>query len=425
MASRWFYRVFDQEMGPVGFQDLAELVRAGTLTEEDRVRREFGDEWIAAREVIGLFRAAQGSAGDARPPEPEPEPGALQPRLRPPDVAVAAPVARPRRWRTPRIGPSAGITAAIVLVAGAIVGYEFWSHRRSRIFPESAARHRPPVDRKSREAILGPRPEVCSVPGLQEGKAMPIPGLESADPAYSPCLTADLRTIVFAAMRDRVTDYDLYVSTRGDASKPFAPPQIIRSCQSREFEAFPALSPDGLELIFVRGFNEPRFCHSRRASVADDFGAPVVWPVKDHGVAKPYLHRPQFIDPLHLTFCVVNLADDSRTIFTVQRRDAEGVFGPLETVRMAEARPPYFFSENGLRAYCHSPDGVFVCLRRAKRDPYGSPIRILDPARTGIMDGPFWITPKEDAIFYVSTGPGKKPDLGPEDKGRKLWMIRF
>ena len=425
MASRWFYKVFDQEMGPVGFQDLAELVRAGTLTEEDRVRREFSEEWTPAREVIGLFRTRQGPAAEAKPPEPESVLSAPQPPLRPPKVAVATPVARPRRWRIPRIGLSAAITAAIVLVVGVIVSYEFWSHRRSRIFPESASHRRPPVDRKSREAILGPRPEVCSVPGLPEGKAMPIPGLESVDPAYSPCLTADLRTIVFAAMRDRVTDYDLYISTRDDVSKPFAPPKVIPSCQSREFEAFPTLSPDGLELMFVRGFNQPRFCHSRRASVSDDFGEPVVWPVKDHGVAKPYLHRPQFIDPLHLTFCVVNLADESRTIFTVQRRDANSAFGPLEKVRMTDAWPPYFFAENGLRAYCYSPDGVFVSLRRARRDPYGSPIRILDPARTGPMDGPFWIAPKEDAIFYVSTGPGKKPDLGPEDKGRKLWMICF
>jgi len=59
MASQWWCRVAGQELGPVTFQDLAQMVRAGKLKEDDRVRRELSNEWIAARDVIGLFRAAQ------------------------------------------------------------------------------------------------------------------------------------------------------------------------------------------------------------------------------------------------------------------------------------------------------------------------------------------------------------------------------
>jgi len=426
MASRWFYRVFDQEMGPVGFQDLVEMVRAGTLTEKDRVRRESGEEWIAPREVIGLFRAAQVEPATAKAPEPESRPRPTEGKSHPPEDIAPAPLPRRRRRRTvPHLGARGWVAAGLVLVVVAIVGYELWSHRKSRVFPKSVLGRPRPVDRESREAILGPRSKVPSIPGLKEGKPTPIPGLEAIDPGYSPCLTPDLRTIVFAAMYDRVADYDLYISTRDDVSKPFAPPKVIKSCQSKELEAFPTLSPDALELMFVRGFSQPRFYHSRRASVSDDFGEPAVWPVNEHGIAKPYLHRPQFIDRMHLTFCIVNLADDTRTIFTVERRDANSVFGPLQKVRMTDAWPPYFFCDNGLRAYCHSPDGVFFSNRRAKSHPYGPPLPILDPAVTGTMDGPFWLTPQEDAIFYVSTGPGKKPDLGPDDKGRKLWMVRF
>ena len=52
MASRWFYRVGGQEVGPVTFQEMAQLVRDGRLTDGDRVRREISNEWIAAREGV-------------------------------------------------------------------------------------------------------------------------------------------------------------------------------------------------------------------------------------------------------------------------------------------------------------------------------------------------------------------------------------
>ena len=52
-------------------------------------------------------------------------------------------------------------------------------------------------------------------------------------------------------------------------------------------------------------------------------------------------------------------------------------------------------------------------------------MRILDASRTGPIEGPLWVTPQEDVAFYVSTGPGKKPDLEPRDEGRKVWMTRF
>ena len=211
MASRWFYRVFDQEMGPVGFQDLAELVRAGTLTEEDPVRREFSEDWIAARAVIGLFRAAQGPAVEAEPAEAPGAPGQREAVRESPQIIsatavgeqhsspneAASPGTEPRRRRRlPRMGVTAGVIAAIVLVVAAIVGYEMWSHRRSRVFPESAMSRRRPADSQSLESILGQRPKTPSIPGLELRKPTPIPGLESIDPGFSPWLAPDLKTIV-------------------------------------------------------------------------------------------------------------------------------------------------------------------------------------------------------------------------------------
>ena len=55
MGSRWFCRVLGEELGPLEFRNLREMVQAGTLREDDRVRRELAREWVRADSVIGLF----------------------------------------------------------------------------------------------------------------------------------------------------------------------------------------------------------------------------------------------------------------------------------------------------------------------------------------------------------------------------------
>lgn len=429
MASRWFYRVFDQELGPLGFQDLAEMVGAGTLTEDDRVRREFSDKWIAAREVIGLFRAAQGPAAETKPPEPESAPSAPEPKPRSPEAATAPPTARPRRWRIPRIGLRVGIAAAIVLVVGAIVAYEFWSHRRSRIFPESALKRPRPADRESLVTVLGPRPKVPSIPDLKEGVAKPIPGLEEVEPGLSPCLTPDLKTIVYAAMTDAATDYDLYIATRDDVSKPFGPSKLIQGCQSPQSDAYPTLSADGLELIFKRSLKRsegaPQFYRTTRDSTSSEFNAPVHWPVPGYDVRKQGIALPQLLDRTHIKFIFAD-APKARKTMICERSDPKSPFGPpRESTMYFNGWLPWFVATSGLRLYFGTPDGLFVVSRQNLNQSFGQEVRVLAASATGPIEGPLWVAPQEDVVFYVSPGPGKKPGLGPGDKGRKLWMLRF
>ena len=71
MASQWFCRVLGKVVGPVSFQDLREMVRAGTLTEDDPVRRKESSRWDPAREVVGLFRAAESEVAEAAPADSE------------------------------------------------------------------------------------------------------------------------------------------------------------------------------------------------------------------------------------------------------------------------------------------------------------------------------------------------------------------
>jgi len=153
MASPWWCRVAGQELGPVTFQDMVQMVRAGKLKEDDRVRRELSNEWIAARDVIGLFRAAQvpvaaPTAGDESTPvgvprateEPKPPPAAPpkpgspvagSSQAQPPGAAeataaaAAVPPAEPKPDRLRRAAWVLAIAAAAALVLDR--GYEWWT----------------------------------------------------------------------------------------------------------------------------------------------------------------------------------------------------------------------------------------------------------------------------------------------------------
>ena len=430
MASRWFYRVFDQEMGPVGFPDLVEMARTGTLTGDDRVRRELSEAWTPAREVIGLFRAAQAPLAEDRPPDPQSGPAASEAKPQPADDGAVALATKPRRRRIPRLGLRGWIAAGAVLFVAAIVGYELWSHRRSRIFPASAMNRPQPADRESLVAVLGPRPKVPSIPDLKEGVATPIPGLEKVDPGYSPCLTPDLKTIVYAAMPDATTDYDLYLATRDDVSKPFGPPRLIQSCQSPESDAYPTLSADGLELVFKRSIKRselyPQFYRATRESPSSQFGPPALWAVPGYDTTKKQgIALPQLLDRTHIKF-IFSDAPKTRKTMICERSDPNSPFGPpRESPLFYNGWLPWFLAEKGLRLYFGTRDGLFVASRQDVNQSFGTEVRILDASRTGPIEGPLWVTPQEDVAFYVSTGPGKKPDLEPRDEGRKVWMTRF
>ncbi|NQT16929.1 MAG: DUF1583 domain-containing protein [Planctomycetes bacterium] len=69
METKWFCRILGKEIGPLSSQDLVELVRSGTLTKNDPVRRQGNNKWIRAREVEGLFRLAASDPATAAGPD--------------------------------------------------------------------------------------------------------------------------------------------------------------------------------------------------------------------------------------------------------------------------------------------------------------------------------------------------------------------
>jgi hypothetical protein len=235
-----------------------------------------------------------------------------------------------------------------------------------------------------------------------------------------------LKTIVFAHAADWRTSYDLYIAVRDDVSKPFGPPKLIKSCQSRTLDAYATLSADGLELIFERSDTRPQFYHAMRANVSEEFGTPVLWKIPDYEPGKKQrIDRPQFLDPLHAMFCFIELETNVRKMMVAQRSQPKSPFGPLQVMPFSNAWPPWFVSANSLRAYYGTAEGVFVAARPNTNANFGEPIKLLEAKVTGPIEAPIWVAPQEDVVFYISSGPGQKPGPGPGDRGRKLWMVRF
>ena len=72
MASQWYCQVLGEELGPLPWPDLVEMVRSGTVSRSDLVRREASGPWEPAEKVVGLFLAARetGVIGEGERPDP-------------------------------------------------------------------------------------------------------------------------------------------------------------------------------------------------------------------------------------------------------------------------------------------------------------------------------------------------------------------
>ncbi len=293
----------------------------------------------------------------------------------------------------------------------------WWSSRTPTFPAPGLAKRRPPIDAMASR----PRPEVSSAPGLKERTPALVPGLEDVDPAFSPSLSSDLSMIVFSSTGSPRTGRDLYIATREDVSQPFGPPELIQACVSRETETYPALSPDGLELIFTRSEVRPQFFHSTRHPPSDPFGEPVLWRVPWVDRVNQHLERAQFLDTRHLAFCAMDYTAGTRLFLMAGREEGESPFGPAGNIPFPKSFPPEFFlTENGLRTFYATPKGILVAARGSTAEPFGAGTLIIEADVCGPIKGPIWVAPQEDVIVYCSPGLGAE-----SDSARKLWMIRF
>ncbi|NQT17183.1 MAG: DUF4339 domain-containing protein [Planctomycetes bacterium] len=412
MASRWFCKVLGQEMGPLSFQGLAEMVRAGTVTESDPVRRKESSKWTPAGEVIGLFRAAKSEPAETAPPDSEvrPEPAAVPREPTKADQGSrATSIPRPGR----RAWLCLGGAGVVVLLAVLTV----WAGRarQSRRFPEPRLGKPAPAAKTRLASILPPRPKVPSIPGLKRKVPKPVTGLEEMDPVYSFSLSADMCTIVCC------WEGNLHIATRDDVSRPFGEPRVIESCASQGSGERPTLSPDGLEMIYARWFDDnAHFFYTRRHTSSSEFGESVPWDVPKSVKVGGEFRLARFLDPLRVTVTIGEVGGKGHWIFLSERASPNSSFGAARDLPSWKVGLTACYSEDGSRAYLGWGKGLYIAARDSENESFGPPVMLADAALTGPITGGVWVAPQEDVIFYCSPGPGK--ELG---SSRKLWMIRF
>jgi hypothetical protein len=275
-----------------------------------------------------------------------------------------------------------------------------------------AARKSPAVRRDSSMP-----PKKRALPALELNTPILVPGLEEIDPAYGPALTPDLTLLVFAGAGRKRGDYDLFFAERADAASPFSKPTRMDDCSSPRYETFPTLSPDALELLFLRFESQPKLYYAQRDSLDEKFARPKLWDVSEALPAGRHPGAAQFIDEEHVQFVTHGKrASDERQLLLTIRTAPRQPFGNPARLEFTQAPVPQFVTSDRLRSYFGLPSGLLVAARDSEEEPFGVPAPISDlPA-----DGPVWVVPEEGVIFFCSPGIG-----GQVETSRKLWMVRY
>lgn len=433
MGSQWHYRWKGQEKGPVSFQNLAQLIRSGDLSEDDFVRRVHSTAWVRARDVIGLLHAA-GMDADETETEAESQPStqpSTQPPTQPPtQLPAASPQTGTKTMSLRRIGRREILIGSVVTVTILLVGSIIWRHYAHPRFPRrpGAARATPENPRsKVLAAAAAARSKSLSVPGLAPGVPQRVPGLEKMNPTSSFSLSEDLCTIVFAAPGPYTKSSDLWIAKRADVAKPFAQATLIASCNSARFEAKPNISPDGLDMLFMRAQDGPKWFHAKRLSPSQDFGQPEPWILSGLPKTAGEIAHTRFLDALHILVSVNNL--DSKPPFSfylVERPDTNHPFGEPQEILMDGCGARACVRPKRLLAYFGTEKGLFVQGRDSLDERFGRGHCIIDPEVCGPIQEAIWVAPGDDVAFYCSLGPGKSPGPAKQPTAKKnIWMIRF
>ena len=278
----------------------------------------------------------------------------------------------------------------------------------------------PEMQANRNKQILASREKTRSIPGLKNGVPVLVPGLENWKTAFSPTLTADLKTIVFASLGHKGTKYDLYIAERISPGSRFDMPKIIEACISPETDAYPTLSADGLSLIYTRSDSAPVLYHARRTARDQPFGEPAIWEpamkLSDGG----YITYPQHLDRDRAAFSYTKGGIANRKFVAIGRPDLATSSDQVEPIPVTDTSGPYFFAKAELRAYNSAVNGLVFVYRARKDESFSAGESLLSADKIGPTEGSVWVTPSEDVIFFC--GPGVGGELAAV---RQLWMVQF
>lgn len=422
MASEFFFRENDQEIGPLSLGELVDMVCENRVTHGTLVRKDDNPEWFRAERVVGLFGQAKlreklANAGNTQvedAPEPVSKTDAKNRQSRRQSAPPASTstesteVSAKKWWSTINFEVSKRVAAVLIALTFIVTSWlgSGWLSNRSMRFPPSALKD---------HAL---RPEVPTIPGLKDNVAQLVPGLEDFNPCITPTLTDDLKTIVFSGIGDSKKRLELFIANRHDVTQPFESPRLIVSCSSPGDDVDATLSPDGLELIFCRREEKAELYYSKRASRSAKFGRPTVFQNHQKHGAEYRLNTPQFIDQNTLLFSKSDDGRQKRMTFMLTRNSPNEAFGEPSLVEFGDPWALCFAGRSQIRAYL-GWRGLFLCTRLTTSEGFTPPRGLVDMKVTGQIYGTVWVSPKEDVVFFCSPGPGS------DGANKNLYFMQF
>ncbi|WP_437228093.1 DUF4339 domain-containing protein [Planctomicrobium sp. SH661] len=393
--SEW-YVFTDEESGPHTFQQLAERLARGDLMDTDLVRHQDLPEWQRVDQRPDLLQAANVL------------------RHRNESSGRESLSGLPRRFLSSRRG-LAGLTLLMILL---VIGWS-WNPFRSR--------HGPPVRGAAeiewgRRSRLEQSPATASDPSESVSDQRTIvPGFEPVSWVKSPTLSADMLTIVYVADAGKTQQEDLFIAERASVSDPFTHHRPVVHANSEQREVQPTLSPDGLELIFVRRGKSSTLWYSRRNSRSQMFANARPLVLMDDPAPGSHQTAPQFIDDRTIQFTVTQPGSRHQSRWFASRLDAER-FQMTEPVPETGFRSTFFINHDRTRAYCQTQAGVMVEFYNPTTRVFDSPVTLIPTDRLTVKesdaDDSIWVSPDEDVVYFSA------PELGADHQsGRRLWKM--
>ena len=179
-----------------------------------------------------------------------------------------------------------------------------------------------------------------------------------------------------------------------------------------------------MELVFTSSDDAspavmPRLLRSKRTATGQPFSAPepVSFPGIDALAVRVWC--PQFIDDLRLKFWIIG-PKEQRSIVSARRNDKGAEFTRPDPLPFDDAFTLWHLTADGARAYAGNKDGIHLTHRASATERFGDADVLIPASLIGPVEGPIWVAPQEDVIFYCSPGPDKAPGAG-----RLIWMAAF
>ena len=407
--SRSWYRFTDEESGPYTFQELAEMFADGDLVENDLIRREEAETWQQVKDVVGLKRAADQLKNPTDKSSPEIS-----------DIPTGGLDAGSAKRSSPlRIFVGVLSVVMILFFVGQLI--VMWMSRPTR-FPEAPANQLAFEVPKRLDQIRPRLPQTPTVPGLEPGVPVPVPGFESVSGVKAPSVSSDLLTIIYVMYTGGETQDDLWTANRSSIELPFANHRLISTTATTGLQEHPALSPSGLELVYSEMGAVNKLWIATREDTTAPFGAPQPVQLEGDGIQNRHCDNPQWIDADTLKVAVADVDYRQRRQLVFRRTEPDGPFKFVNSLLISNGWPRYQFANHLGRAYCPDEAGILITAFHTANKQYLTPEVLLSSDVLGSklhdLDDTLWVAPKEDVIFYCSPGPGAK-----ENDPRRLWMV--